>query len=412
MIVIIFSVIDALIMHFTIDLFFERKYNNIISVLCLLLLMAFNYFAGEIESELNLPVFMAAYLCYSLLFKARTGYRVFIVMIYMTLLLISEFVVMGILNIVFGDGWSGYIWQGMIMSYIVYILFIFIFKKFFATGFKGVPYRYAVSITITLVLFFASLYVISDIIYEIEIRVRLTYFVIGIVIFVAVIMLVYIFSSLCNYYNLYIESSEKVMVDNVIQAHYKNVEKINSEMAKLAHDYKNQINTLKTLIKYDKAESYIDEISKKLEKTITQYTGNNIADIVINDKVKSARDKNIDIKIIGYMDKNNISPYDICSLFSNILDNAIEASEKSLNKRIIFKLDSKGDYIHIHCENTYDRDPVVMNNCILSNKKSLNHGIGLKIIDEIVKKYKGYMDIKYEDNIFETDILITRKLGD
>lgn len=41
-----------------------------------------------------------------------------------------------------------------------------------------------------------------------------------------------------------------------------------------------------------------------------------------------------------------------------------------------------------------------------SKHDKLNHGFGLKNIEEAVKKNEGYMEINHNDNVFSIDIIL------
>lgn len=227
MVSIIFAIIEAFLLHFTIALFYDKKYGSIVSFMSLVLLILFNIFIVIYSPQYKLFICMGAYLCYSLAFNARAGYRAFMVMIYMTLITISEFIVMGMLNIVMPDKWSMYKMPAMFAAYIIYFGLVFTFYKFFKINFKRMPYKYIIAITVTVLLFFLSLEMMSGVVFTSTKEIRLYFSVIGIVLFMAIIILAYIFSSLCGYYNLYIESREETMVSNMIKSYYEGIEKNN-----------------------------------------------------------------------------------------------------------------------------------------------------------------------------------------
>ena len=98
---------------------------------------------------------------------------------------------------------------------------------------------------------------------------------------------------------------------------------------------------------------------------------------------------------------------DICALIGNMLENAIEASDKVIsNKYIGFSIIEKSNSLFIHCENTYEVMPIRKGDSFLTSKKGARwHGIGMKNIQSIVKKYNGTMDIFF-DELFVVDISV------
>ena len=101
---------------------------------------------------------------------------------------------------------------------------------------------------------------------------------------------------------------------------------------------------------------------------------------------------------------------DICCLFGNILDNAIEAVSKieDKEKRVItLKLVEKANMVYIHVSNYHENKLQFKNGLPLTSKKSSGHGFGTKSIKFIVEKYNGNLTIKDQNNLYIMDILFT-----
>ena len=87
------------------------------------------------------------------------------------------------------------------------------------------------------------------------------------------------------------------------------------------------------------------------------------------------------------------------------MDNAIEAVEKTDNGKIDFRLSAPADFVVITVSNSCDG----VDTDDLKSTKSGNHGWGLKIIDDVVKKYCGVIERVYENNMFVTKIMLPFK---
>ena len=102
-----------------------------------------------------------------------------------------------------------------------------------------------------------------------------------------------------------------------------------------------------------------------------------------------------------------IEAYDLCSIFSNILSNSIEASESCSKKEIHVELNNSEDEIIITISNYYDSVIHIKNDEIQTTKSDKSmHGWGIKNIQDSVKKYNGYMDINTEEQLFYITILL------
>jgi sensor histidine kinase regulating citrate/malate metabolism len=128
------------------------------------------------------------------------------------------------------------------------------------------------------------------------------------------------------------------------------------------------------------------------------YVENTALSVLINNKISKAKSMGIEIEsIISFA--NFTMPYiTICSLIGNILDNAIEATEKTEDKYIQLIVKGKDGECKISCENTFLEQPVFNDGKYQTSKKDKkNHGIGLSNIRDIVNEYHGTMDIHVED---------------
>lgn len=96
-------------------------------------------------------------------------------------------------------------------------------------------------------------------------------------------------------------------------------------------------------------------------------------------------------------------------MLGNILDNAIEASEKRKKEEervVSISTISKEGFIRIHGENFFDGDLIYENNVRKTTKQNkLYHGFGVKSIKLIAKKYHGNVSISAKDGKFILDIL-------
>lgn len=102
-----------------------------------------------------------------------------------------------------------------------------------------------------------------------------------------------------------------------------------------------------------------------------------------------------------------IEDYDITGIFTNLWDNAIEASrEISQTERLIRIIIGKvEDYIVIDFENNYN-GAVRKNENKFQSTKENHSGMGLTIIRNAVEKYCGHMCVTDDNNVFKVEILI------
>lgn len=194
-------------------------------------------------------------------------------------------------------------------------------------------------------------------------------------------------------------------------AHYEYLEKREIETKKFRHDLKHHMYALEALSAGNNAEykQYYNKILEKIDELQNNIsTKNGIVDAILNKFYVEACEKGIAFKVEGHMpDVCYIEAYDLCSIFSNILANAIEASESSSKKEIHVELNNSKEEIIITISNYYEGMINIKNDEIHTTKtdKSM-HGWGIKNIQDSVKKYNGYMDINTEEQLFCITILL------
>lgn len=195
---------------------------------------------------------------------------------------------------------------------------------------------------------------------------------------------------------------------------YEKILKNQQEIRKLKHDMNHHLSVIATLLEQDKKEDakiYFTSLTKQLETKGKIFTEHSVINAVLNAKYNDAIEQGIDtffnIDIQGIIPIDDI---DLCSLFSNTLENAIEAcSYLSKDQKPFIKVKSriyKGTFYY-QIQNNYDGILVKKKNSIFTRKQDKNiHGIGIKSVQSLVNKYDGIIDIKTEENIFEVTVII------
>jgi two-component system, LytTR family, sensor histidine kinase AgrC len=182
-----------------------------------------------------------------------------------------------------------------------------------------------------------------------------------------------------------------------------------NEIKGLRHDMKNHLFCISDLLRTNhikEAEDYIDSVAEILKISSRYiYTENPVLDSILNSKIIIIKSRNIQFSYnIEIPRKIKIEPMDICVLFGNALDNAIEACEriKAEPKNILMILTYRNNSLIFSLKNTTNESLVKCGNYYMSSKsKHKDHGVGLSNIERTVEKYNGILDINHKNNIFE-----------
>lgn len=180
------------------------------------------------------------------------------------------------------------------------------------------------------------------------------------------------------------------------------------------HDFREHLNVLKTLISEDiqKAQEYVGKIEKECEDSkIEKYSDNNILNILLIRKKKECEENGIKLNITSTNPKLDfIDGMDTVAIFSNLINNAIEACSNSARKDIFIDLYTVNNaFSVIKVENYADKEPIVIEGMLRSGKDDGNsHGIGIKSINNSLSKYDGKMSWSYDKakGMFRTVISI------
>lgn len=173
---------------------------------------------------------------------------------------------------------------------------------------------------------------------------------------------------------------------------------------KLRHDFKDNWSVVYDLIMSNNNEKallfmkdYLDELS---EKEVFIKTNNEIVNAVVNAKLSAAKSYGINVICMCISDFSGISDLDLCSLLSNMLENAVTACKASQKeeKRIYINISADFYKFDFCVKNTIDDSVLTKNPELSTNKRNKSeHGIGIKIINSIAHKYNGKADF-YEEN--------------
>ncbi|MCC0630808.1 MULTISPECIES: sensor histidine kinase [unclassified Clostridioides] len=207
---------------------------------------------------------------------------------------------------------------------------------------------------------------------------------------------------------------EKAVIEEKIRAQYNYYERIKENQGRtkrLYHDLKNHLVCINNIDANENASRYSMELQKEIEKIEYIYnTKNDILDIVLKEKNDICIDNNIDFFAdINFEKCNFMQMIDVCSIFSNILDNAIEAclKIKDNERKIYIRGTIVKNYFVLKSVNSKINDIKTDDNNILSSKKDKYlHGIGLKSVEYSLNKYNGEFKFKDFGNEFELDIYI------
>lgn len=190
----------------------------------------------------------------------------------------------------------------------------------------------------------------------------------------------------------------------------------NETIRMVRHDLTNQFIILKQLAKsgnYDQLDNVLDRVLKDFDLR-TEYvcSGNPALDSLLNYKLFIAEKLGAAITLSVVIPVAlPIDSMDMSVILGNLLDNSIEALEKSEEKKLDVALRFDRGILYIGIKNSYcgklkkgvDNGKITYH----SQKADLSvHGIGLSSVEKRVEKYNGLLEFKGHSGLFEADVML------
>ncbi len=175
------------------------------------------------------------------------------------------------------------------------------------------------------------------------------------------------------------------------------------------HEHKNKIHTIAGLLQlghYQQALSYIEEVKEKQEEIVNflndRIKNQNISGLLLS-KINHGKELGIDVEIDMNSQLTNIPEQmdfnDFVVIIGNLIENAFEALQlaKKDDKKVMISIDQDEESLSILVEDNgvgmSDEVKARIFDNGYSTKKNENHGIGLYLIQDIVKNLDGTIEV-------------------
>lgn len=148
-----------------------------------------------------------------------------------------------------------------------------------------------------------------------------------------------------------------------------------------------------------------------------RYCENPLVNSILTIKSRAAQEKGISTDFRVWLDREiDIDSIDLCSLFCNLIDNALEACDRIEGgyppKRVTVKAEMRAGCLILQVQNTYIRGVNVQEwneehrLPETSKKQKEEHGLGLKLVERTVEKYDGEFYLDFAQNIATVDVIL------
>lgn len=294
-----------------------------------------------------------------------------------------------------------------ILIYLLILLCIYYIIKFITC----IKSKIAINLYIILI---STLCIIFSILISIEDKISGSNIAFSAIIMLCIVAVsIYVYVRLIEYHN----ENFKIGIIEKQNKYYKQqlltINRLSKTSKSVKHDYKNHMSVIKSLLdneNFDELKKYVNNICNKIsEIEKLNYTENIVINSILSFKIDEIKESCIKYEFNIKIPKDlNINSVDITIILSNLLDNAIEACKrdsKTLNKYINLDLMFKDNLLIIKCKNSFDGFINEKGKNIITRKDNkVDCGIGIFNVENVVKKYNGFMEISYDENNFNVDI--------
>lgn len=196
---------------------------------------------------------------------------------------------------------------------------------------------------------------------------------------------------------------------HVQSEHYMQLANATQELRCFKHDYNNMRLGITELIREDRiieALMFLENQKIEIRTSILKYdTGNGIVDALLSDKQNQTDKINTTIKFEGAVPGNAIDAVDLCIIFGNPLDNAIEACaeiDADVSKEIHISCVCNSGFAFIEITNPVQKKVEIRGNLPETTKPDKEmHGFGLYSLEKAIKKYDGEVTCECDETIFK-----------
>lgn len=226
------------------------------------------------------------------------------------------------------------------------------------------------------------------------------------------IFIIYVKNSNDNYKEL-LELEGRLRISQ--QHYYEMLLEREEETRKFRHDISNHIICLKEIVEGGNltvAKDYLSDMNWSISQIHKKhfFTGNDIIDAIVNYYVQEL-DEDVTLSVKGVcLHSLEISNMDLCSIISNLMQNAIDAlhNQQTGEKYLHTRLSATQDAFELKVCNSMEEEPILDASGlpVTSKMDTRNHGIGLKNVKKVVEQVNGIFHINIKNKEFQVTLIL------
>lgn len=199
------------------------------------------------------------------------------------------------------------------------------------------------------------------------------------------------------------------------EEHFQQMMERDDKMRRVYHDINAHVTVLKAYCREENNEELMAYLENVIQNSaaydFARYTGNKGVDAILRQAKAEADKRGIQLETEGDLPVEcRVSVYDLCTIFSNLISNALEAAGKAEEKsgrQIIVRTGFYNDQIMIQIKNTISEPVIIRDRHLVTTKPDTwLHGIGSENVYLTVSKYEGQLEYTCDEGWFEVNIIL------
>lgn len=197
--------------------------------------------------------------------------------------------------------------------------------------------------------------------------------------------------------------------NEMLEENYERMNEFYKANAKLFHDMNHHLSTIYHMLEkenQEQAKEYIESLREPLHlQPVPMRTSLDMVDVILCEMEKKAEKKGVSLLVDAQQLPSGIGigKKDLCALFANLLDNAVEAA----GREVRIQIRPIHQMLFIRIENDITTEPVKKRGRFLTTKTNPeSHGWGMQIIEQIVSQYEGSIEYEVKEGGFCINAMI------
>lgn len=212
----------------------------------------------------------------------------------------------------------------------------------------------------------------------------------------------------------------EILLKEIQKSYYETLLQKEEETRRYRHDMSGHLLCLSNFVQEENMNALKDYLQKmrqqmRLIQCKDYATGNQVIDAITNHYLESIK-KSTKVTVIGqWEDEHLLDNVTLCTIYSNLLKNAVEELERGKNtKKILNIIFLQGEHFcgFEICNSISVSDKEKTDFFMTDKENKKQHGLGLKNVKRAVKECGGKLELSHTDEFFTASFTISKQSND